>query len=125
VLRLNRRLQREGLDEEAAAAVCLDFDLAVAGFGAWVERRLKETREVPLPRNQKPKPVKHVPKYPQLRAALGLHDDPAPATAKPSRKRAVPPGGRTKTTKAIDQKVDQLRRDPAALADFLRLDGDP
>jgi hypothetical protein len=121
VLRLNRRLQREGLSEEAAAVVCLDFDLATAAFGQWVDRRLKATREVPLPRNQKPKSVKHVPRYPHLRAALGLADETPRAATTPGR----PPRTRTKSTKAIDQKVDQLRRDPAALADFLRLDGDP
>jgi hypothetical protein len=119
-------LQREGLAEETAAAVCLDFDLAVAAFGAWVERRLKATREVPIPRNQKPRSVKHVPKYAQLRAALGIRDDPAPAAGtQPARKRVARAvtGKRTKTTNPIDRKVEELRRDPAALADFLRIDG--
>jgi len=105
------------LPEGAAAGICLDFDLAVADFGRWVDDRRKATREVPVSKAERKKQVKHVPRYPTLAAALGLPQE--PPTARKRTKRTTP-----ETTSEVDRKVEQFRKDPAALLDFLRLDGD-
>lgn len=106
---------RTGLTEGAAAAVCLDFDLAAAHFGRWADQRARETREEPLSATEKKKQVKHVPKYQSLDQMLGI----APTNG-PDR----PVKQRQEATKAVDRKADELRRDPAALAEFLRLNRD-
>lgn len=88
--------------------ICLDFDLGCMWFGRWTDARARETREVPVSKSEKRKQTKQVPKYTTLSQVLGMADDPA-RSAKPA---APPP--------AIEKKVDELRRNPAELARYLR-----
>jgi hypothetical protein len=121
VLRLGRKLQAQGLDDGAAAAICLDFDLAVAHFGRWADGRARATREVPVSSRDKRRQTKQIPRYPTLSHQLGLAlDDPQEATSRTRRG----PGARTPVDPQVERQVDTLRRDPAALVDFLRLNGE-
>lgn len=87
--------------------ICLDFDLGCMWFGRWTDARARETREVPVPKSERKKQTKQVPKYTTLAQVLGLPDTHAP------NKPAPPPP-------AIEKKVDELRRNPAELARYLR-----
>jgi hypothetical protein len=120
VLRLGRKFQAQGLDDGAAAAICLDFDLAVAHFGRWADGRARATREVPVSSRDKRRQTKQVPRYPTLSHQLGLALDHQEATSRtPGNPRA-----RSPVDPQVEQQVDTLRRDPAALVDFLRLNGE-
>lgn len=89
--------------------ICLDFDLGCMWFGRWTDERARATKEVPLTRKEKRKQTKQVPKYRTLNEVLGI----SPSDSRPADEpEPVNP--------VIEQKVDQLRRDPAALVEFLR-----
>lgn len=109
VMRLSQRLVENGLHEEHAFSICLDFDMAVAHFGRWVDTRLKETVERDAPRS-KSRPKVQVPKYKTMAQVLGLDADP---------NRPDEDGFSHDEMEAIRGTVDDLRRDPAALAEYL------
>lgn len=113
MLKLNQRLQHQGIDEGTADAICLDFDLGAAYYGRWAESRVKATKEVPDNRSKRRKPMKQVPKYKTLAAALGI-------TESEGRAESVS----QEEVNEIDEMVDKLRRDPAALIEFLKLNGE-
>ena len=99
-----------GLDGDEAAAVCLDFDKACAGFDRWRERREGETRLEPYTPDKSKTPKRPVPVYRTVGALLGLDDEP--------RDRLTP-----EQSAALDERVEALRHDPAALRAYL-LDDD-
>ena len=81
-------------------------------------------KEVPVSSREQKRRMKQVPKYQTLNAILGLADPTEAATKAAYRTRRQARAAETATTTAIDQKVDELRRDPAALIDFLRQTGE-
>lgn len=93
--------------------LCIDLDMAFARHGEWVDRRLRETREVNAPTSKGKRPKMQVPKYKTLGAALGI--DPEEVGD------ADVDGFSKEELEDIGQKVDDLRRDPAALAEFLKV----
>lgn len=111
---LKERARRKGLTEAEARAQAIDFDLACMWFAQWVEGRARETVEKPVTKSEAKKRTKQVPKYPTLQAQLGLA--PTSGAQGPERPEEVP--------EDITRKVDELRKNPALLVDFLRTTGE-
>lgn len=83
-------------------------------FGRWVESRANETVERPVSAAERRKHTKRVQKYPTLAAQLGTVPTGHPQG--PQDDRSVSP--------EVAEKVDELRKNPALLADFLRTNGE-
>lgn len=83
--------------------------MSCASFGRWVSRRQSETIERDVPKNKKPK--MQVPKYQTLAQVLGMNDPDAPDADQI----------RSSEREELDELTEDLRRDPAALAEFLEL----
>lgn len=90
--------------------ICLDFDLGCLWFGRWTDARERATREVPVPKKERRKQTRQVPRYRTLDEVLGI----TKSGAAPARPANPPPN------EVVEHKVDQLRRDPAALVAYLR-----
>lgn len=115
IIGVAERLEDTGLSSEEARAHALDFDLACMWFGRWVEARAQETVERPVSAAEKRRQTKRVPKYPTLLAQLGMTGDGA----------AQGPDTPEETAdEELTQKVDELRKNPQALVDFLRVNGE-
>ena len=83
---------------------------------------MRETREVSVSKSEQRRQTKQVPKYPTLDLVLGLSLDTHAPTAHPQE--ATNPATPGAADPGIESTVDELRRDPGKLIDFLRLNGD-
>lgn len=106
-----------GLDPAEVRAHCLDFDLSCMWFGRWTDERSRATVEKPVSSRERRRQVKHVPKYTTRKQILGLAtaEDEQKARAE-AREEERPP--------EFEQKLDELRKNPQALVEFLRISGE-
>lgn len=116
MLWLHEKFERRGLAPGEAAAHCLDFDLACMWFGRWTDERREATKDVPVNKNERKRHTRSVPRFTTLGQILGTEPAGTHVQPKPQDEQQPPP--------EIEQKVDELRRNPQALVDFLRLHGE-
>ncbi len=111
---LPERLALQGFSDGEVRMICLDFDLGCLWFGRWTDARERATKEVPVPKKERRKQTRQVPKYRTLDEVLGITKPGSGTGAAPARP------ADTGVNPVVEQKVDQLRRDPAALVAYLR-----